>query len=353
VFIFTRFLTGFAVASNVLNPAIIGDIFKSEERASGMSLIMLAPLLGGAVGPAISGAIAETLGWRNILYMAALVAIVCEVAFFTLLRETYKVPILQRRAARLREETKDESLRCAYDGKSEVLGWASLRTAITRPVIILFDSFVLQILSFYGGLVFTLYYIMATTFPTFLREVYGFSPAKVGSSFLVFSIGATCGIVICNLFVDRIYVSLGKSRGGVALPEYRMPLLIVASVCLPFMIALYGWTPYAHWPLAVLLIAVALIGVLIIVCWVPLASYIVDAFGLYSASAMTMTIIFRGVVSTLVPLAIPALTGAVGLGYCFVIMGAIMFALIPLPLLVTVYGKRWRSTSKYTNSELA
>jgi MFS family permease len=355
MFIFARFLNGFAVASNVLNPAIVGDIFRSEERASGMSLIMLAPLLGGAIGPAISGAIAETLGWRNILYMAAIVAIICEIAFFTLLRETYKVPILQQRAARLRIETKNESLRCAYepDGKSKVTGWAALRTAITRPVIILVDSLVLQIISIYGGVVFTLYYIMATTFPTYLREVYGFSPAKIGSSFLMFSIGATGGIIICNLLVDRIYISLGKSRGGVSIPEYRTPLLIIGSLTLPFMVALYGWTPYAHWPIALLLISVAFIGVLVIGIWVPLASYIVDAFGLYSASAMTMVLIFRCLASTVVPLAIPALTDKVGLGYCFLILAGVFVALIPLPVLIAVYGKRWRSTSKYTNSELA
>lgn len=49
--IFSRFLTGCAVASNVLNPAIVGDMFPSEYRGSAMSAVMLAPLIGGAVGP--------------------------------------------------------------------------------------------------------------------------------------------------------------------------------------------------------------------------------------------------------------------------------------------------------------
>ena len=189
LFIFCRFLTGFAVASNVLNPAIIGDIFPSEERGSGMSLMMLAPLLGGAVGPAISGAIAESLGWRKILWMCAAVAVICEILFFTLLRETYKVPILQRRAARLRKETKDESLKCAWEAENAgtTLAWSALRIAITRPIIIMLDSSVLQIMSFYGGLVFTFYYILATTLPGILREIYGFSPALTGFSFLSFS----------------------------------------------------------------------------------------------------------------------------------------------------------------------
>lgn len=189
LFIFSRFLTGFAVASNVLNPAIIGDIFPSEKRGSGMSLIMLAPLLGGAVGPAICGAIAETMGWRRILWMSAILSILCEVLFFTLLRETYKVPILQRKAARLRKEMKDESLKCAWDADitGATLSWAALRTSITRPIIVMWSSAVLKIMSFYGGIVFTFYYIMATTLPDMLREVYSFSPALTGSSFLAFS----------------------------------------------------------------------------------------------------------------------------------------------------------------------
>lgn len=206
LFIFSRFLTGFAVASNVLNPAIIGDIFPSESRGSAMSLIMLAPLLGGAVGPAISGAIAETLGWRKILWMSAIMAIICEVLFFTLLRETYKVPILQRRAARLRKETRDESLKCAWDEGNAGMAssWPALRTSITRPVIVMLDSSVLQIMSLYGALVFTFYYILATTLPAILRDIYGFSPALTGSSFLSFSKNKSLDI--------ESYVNIGRHR---------------------------------------------------------------------------------------------------------------------------------------------
>ena len=187
--VFSRFLTGVAVASNVLNPAIIGDIFPSESRGSGMSLIMLAPLLGGAVGPAISGLIAESLGWRKILWMSAILAIVCEVLFFTLLRETYKVSILKDRAARLRKEKQDDSIKCPYetDAAASELYWSVLRTSIKRPLVVMLDSPVLQIISFYGGLLFTSYYVLATTLPGILMTIYGFSAAQTGLSFMVFS----------------------------------------------------------------------------------------------------------------------------------------------------------------------
>lgn len=188
-FIFSRFLTGFAVASNVLNPAIIGDIFPSESRGSGMSLIMLAPLLGGAIGPAISGAIAESLGWRKILWVGAVIAIICEVFFFTLLRETYKPSILKRRAACLRKQTTDRLVGRSsdVDGVSTRASLSALQTSIARPISVMLDSSVLQIISFYGGIVFAFYYILATTLPGILRDIYGFSPALIGFSFLSFS----------------------------------------------------------------------------------------------------------------------------------------------------------------------
>lgn len=49
--IFSRFLTGCAVAANVLNPAIVGDMYPSDSRGAAMSIVMLAPLIGGAIGP--------------------------------------------------------------------------------------------------------------------------------------------------------------------------------------------------------------------------------------------------------------------------------------------------------------
>lgn len=163
---FARFLTGAAVASGVLGPAVIGDTFPTESRGSAMSLVMLAPLLGGAVGPAIAGAIAQSTGWRQIMWMSFILAVVCEVCFLTLFRETYQVPILRRRAARLRRETQDESLKTAFDTKEAGKGGAEISviwTSIARPARVLYSSFVLQILSLYGAVVFTFFYIMSTT----------------------------------------------------------------------------------------------------------------------------------------------------------------------------------------------
>jgi MFS family permease len=186
LFIAARFLNGVAVASNVLNPAIVGDMFVSEQRGSPMSCVMLAPLIGGAIGPAIAGAIAQSLGWRRILLMSAILATVCEVLFLTCFRETYKVPILRRRAARLAEATGDESLKAAAntgDHRSLSKLWESIK----RPATVIYGSSVLAMLALYGGISFAFYYLMAVTLPDILEGIYGLSPAAAGSSLICFS----------------------------------------------------------------------------------------------------------------------------------------------------------------------
>lgn len=182
LFIFSRFLTGCAVASNVLNPAIIGDMLAPEHRGTAMATLMVAPLLGGAIGPAIAGAIAQTIGWRRILWIGAGIAGICELAFLLTLRETYKITILR---SRLKKERRASFVSIIDPEKESAT--TTIWRSIKRPATVFCDSFVLQILSLYGCLVFTFFYIMATTLPSVLESQYGFSPASTGSAFLSFS----------------------------------------------------------------------------------------------------------------------------------------------------------------------
>ena len=184
--IFSRFLTGLAVATNVLNPAIVGDLFPSDSRGSAMSAVMLAPLVGGAIGPTCAGAIAEITGWREIMWICVGLAGVCEIMFITLFRETYKPSILYRRAKRVRRNTGDESYKTEYEIKDD----SPIRTfayGMIRPITVIWSSTLLQALSIWGALVFSFFYIMSTTLPDMLEDIYGFGSGLTGVSFLTFS----------------------------------------------------------------------------------------------------------------------------------------------------------------------
>lgn len=163
--------------------------------------------------------------------------------------------------------------------------------------------------------------------------------------------GAVFGIIGCNLFLDRIYVALGRSHGGKSQPEDRLPFMIAGAIFLPALVALYGWVPFSNWSIYLLLLSVALLGFIMMMIWVPLASYVVDAFGVYSASALTTALISRCLAGTLLPLAIPPLTDKLGFGHGFLVLAAICVVLIPLPIAVMHFGTRWRQKSLYTQDE--
>ena len=350
LFIAMRALTGVAVMSNVLNPAIVGDIFVSEQRGTAMSVIMLAPLTGGALGPAIAGAVAENIGWRAVMWGSVLLAGVCEVLFLACFRETYKVVILRRRAAGLRHETGNRLLKTAFDLEDDGLSSArKMWTAIMRPAVVFFGSPVLQGVSLFGSMTFTFFYIMSTSLPDILQDIYHLSPTQTGAAFVTFSVGAVISVTFCNVALDRIYIYLKHhSKDGRGQPEFRLPLVIIGSVTLPLVVSGYGWVAQVQGPLPVLLLAIVFLGATLMLAFLPLLTYVVDATGVYSASAMTALIVTRCLVGTFLPLTTGPLVREFGYGWGFSILGAIALGLAPIPMAVFGYGASWRQRSEYT-----
>ncbi|KAF2704990.1 MFS multidrug transporter-like protein [Pleomassaria siparia CBS 279.74] len=349
LFILARFLTGLAVTSGVLNPAVIGDIFPAEERGTAMSVVMLAPLLGGAIGPAVAGTIAQTAGWRRIIWMALGLAVSCELAFLTMFRETYKVVLLKRnkRVLEAVECDDDESpvIKAVHETESAL--WAS----IVRPASVFTGSLVLQILSLYGSLVFTFFYIMSTTLPDILQNMYNFPPSLVGSSFLIFSVGSVFGLIVCNRLLDRIYKQARDAKAVKPPPEARLPLVIFGALIFPIIVALYGWSAQFVLPIPVMLLIVGAMGFGLMLTMLPLTAYVVDAFGLYSASALTGLLITRCLAGTFLPLITAPLKEMIGWGWAFTVWAAACAVLAPVPFLVWKYGKIWRQRSEYTNDQ--
>lgn len=193
-FTVARVLTGMAVPSNVLNPPIVGDMFPPERRGRALAAFMFATLLGGTLGPAFGGAVAETaLGWRAVLWTSVALASACELVFLTCFRETYKVVILRRRASaevRLKGSGAGSvvvvvaTTAGANEQRQRERSWVHLRTSMMRPVTVLLGSGVLAVLSLSGSFVFAHFYIVSVTLPSILRDMYGLTPAAIGSAFL-------------------------------------------------------------------------------------------------------------------------------------------------------------------------
>lgn len=177
-----RFLNGMSAVSTALNPSTVGDLFPVEQRGRGMALVGLAPMLGPVLGPIIGGYVGEAFGWRWCFWTMTILCGLIEVGFLLSLRETYVVRILKTKAKRLRKETCDPNWKSQYDHKKSAL--QIIREACVRPLVLLFTSPVLFLISLYLGIVYGYIYLVATTLTTVFEGVYDFSSSQAGLSFL-------------------------------------------------------------------------------------------------------------------------------------------------------------------------
>ena len=167
-------------------------------------------------------------------------------------------------------------------------------------------------------------------------------------------IGSIISVVILNVFLDKIYICLRdthKPSNGQGQPEYRLPLAIVGALTAPIAIALYGWSAQLRLPLSVVLFDLGLLGATMFLAFLPVTAYIVDAFKLYSASAMTALIVTRCLAGTFLPLAVDPLVNKMGYGWGFTVLCGVSLLTAPIPVLIYRYGVRWRQRSRYTQQE--
>jgi hypothetical protein len=153
--------------------------------------------------------------------------------------------------------------------------------------------------------------------------------------------------LVCNFTLDRIYVRL-RGPEGKGKPEYRLPLSIIGALLLPFSVTAYGWIAEYQLPAVLLLASVALMGFTLLLTVIPLSAYVVDACGMYSASAMTGVIVTRCLMGTFLPLAAGPLADRLGYGLGFSCLGALSLCLAIIPILILRYGEEWRQHSEFT-----
>ncbi|VUC27947.1 unnamed protein product [Clonostachys rosea] len=349
-FIISRALAGMVVTSNVLNPAIIGDIFPPEHRGTALSIVQFAPVLGGTIGAAASGAISELLGWRFVLGTSILLASVCQLGFLICYRETYQPIILRQSQAALNEKLARRSSYDSLEGMSCLEpGSTSIVESLLRPASVIGDSGVLAAVSVFGSVLFAHYCVQNVTLPPILEDTYGMSPAEAGTAFLANGAGSIIGIVICKFTIDRVYHRLRTANKGVGLPEHRLPMAIVAALMMPIALALYGLCAEYRLPLGFFLVSVAWTRLSIVLGLVPLMAYAVDACSLYSASAATGIVVLRCIAGACLPLLTVQMVECVGYGSSYVLLSAISLGLGLIPVLIMRFGPHWRQRSRYTS----
>ncbi|KAF2203998.1 polyamine transporter 1 [Delitschia confertaspora ATCC 74209] len=336
-----RFLLGLSVASTVINPCIVGDMFREEHRGRALSTMGMIPFIAPVLGPTIGGFVSQAMGWRWTFWLIAIIAGPLQLVLFATYRETYRPRILELKAAKLRKTTGNPYLRSRYESKdaspSVILG-----RIMIRPLKLLVCSPVLLVVGLCGAIGMSLAYSIITSLPDVYENQYHFNKGSIGLTYFGLGIGMILSTLTVGHFMDCYLVHRAKS--GKSSSESRLPPMILGCALVALGILSFGWAVRYHLHWIVPIIFSGLVGYGYVSIAISAWSYVVDAFGIYTASATAGTVLLRNAGAASLPLAGPSLVGKVGWGWGFSVLALLGLLTVPITAGLMITGGRIRSS---------
>ena len=349
VFLIFRFLTGFC-GSAFLSVAggTVADIYAASDIFVPMAIYTNGPFLGPVFGPLLSGFINQNTDWRwtfwtiNI-WSAVMLAIL---VFFG--PESYAPVLLAKKAKRLRLQAGNEEL---YAEHEKTVAQKSIPrtilTSTTRPFQLLSQESMLLLLCLWSALLLGILYLFFVAFPIVFDE-HGFNLQEVGLSFLGIGIGMILAVATMPYWA-RHYTRLVQTKGnGVAEPEFRLPVAMVGSICLPIGMFWFAFTTYRSVPWIVPILGTVVFGFGISYIFTAVFTYTTHAYRPVAASAMAANSFCRSAWAASFPLFAKQMYDGMTPQGASALLAGLNVLMIPVPFVFYKYGKRIRAKSKFT-----
>jgi multidrug resistance protein len=341
--IIMRFLAGIGGSGCLtIGGGVIADLFPREQRGMATSIYSMGPLMGPVIGPICGGFIAERAGWRWTFWVLFIASTLTTIGIELLNRETNPRVLIRRKTAKLRTELNRPDLQSIYAPKGSPPRLAVLSQGLIRPLRMLFFSPIVFILSFYMSVVYGLLYLLFTTITGVFQGQYGWSPEICGLAYMGVGLGFFLSLALVAKLSDATVVRMTRANNGVFEPEMRLPACVFFAFFIPITFFWYGWAAekQVHWIVPIL--GLAPFGFGMIGIFMPIQTYLIDAFPEFAASSLAALTASRSLFGALLPLGAPKMYEKLGLGWGNSTLGFIAIALIPAPALIYKYGERIR-----------
>ncbi|KAF1823285.1 MFS general substrate transporter [Dissoconium aciculare CBS 342.82] len=341
-----RLLAGFgASAVYTIAYGVLADIWPAEQRGRSLSIYLLVPLTGAAVGPIVGGFIVEYSTWRWMFWATTIFQVVAEIATLPVIRETY-APLLLRRRARLSREGNSGS-RQVTDGENEIeepSALNALSTALGRPIQLLAFHPIIQVQALLGGLEYGLLYFALASFSQLFVNNYQESISISGLHYIALAVGEIAGALLCGPLMDRVYAILTSRAGDRSSPELRVPLLLPSLLITPAGFFLYGWAAEYQLIWIVVDVGGALLTMGMQVFSTTLHAYVMDAYPEHVSSASAATQLLSSLLAFAFPLFADRLYAALGYGWGNSLLAFLSVGItLPATCILWRYGARLRA----------
>ncbi|KAJ5770246.1 uncharacterized protein N7511_002297 [Penicillium nucicola] len=344
-----RFLVGvFGCSPLAVVGGAMADIWNPVDRAVAIAMFSSATFLGPVLGPIIGGFITDSyLGWRWTAWITLIASSFFGLVALLVVPETYGPVLLQKRAARLRTETRNWALHSFLDEHKPTMS-DIVTKYLLRPFQMLFQEPILLFITLYLALIYGILYLFFEAYPISFGEVRGWSHEGVAAlPFLGILIGVVLGVCLI-VYTTKTRFARKLAKHGRVVPEERLVPMMIASVLLPIGLFWFGWTsdPSISWVPQV--IAGVPIGMGILVIFMQGLNYIIDVYMMFANSAIAANTLVRSTLGGAFPLFATQMYTNLGVDWASSVLGFISLAMVPIPFLFFFYGAKIRAMSKFS-----
>ncbi|KAJ2901384.1 Efflux pump atB [Zalerion maritima] len=323
----------------------VGDMFTQEKLAAPMMLFSLAPFLGPSIGPLIGGFINSNVYWRWTYYVLLIWAALLLVAIFFFVPETYHPVVLMNKARAFRKSTGDSRWKAPMEKTNKSIV-RTIGRSLLRPIqMLVFESMVL-LLCIYTAVLLGILYLFFGAFPLVFRTNHGFTLWQVGLTFLGIFVGMILGAAtdpIWGRIRNQLIAKKEAETGEVGSePEFRLPVAIAGGFLVPVGVFWFAWTtmPEVHW--IVPIIGSAFFGAGTLLVFTGVFTFLVDAYPLYAASALSANALVRCSFAAIFPLFGEQMYKRLGYQWATSVLGFLTLVMMPFPYIFFRYGKKIR-----------
>ncbi|KZO99103.1 MFS general substrate transporter [Calocera viscosa TUFC12733] len=350
-----RFLGGMCAACPLTNAgAILADMWDPDTRGKSMAFFTLAPFAGPALGPIVSGYMAvASVHWRWLFWVLTFFAGACLIGIYFTLPETFAcVPmILTRKARALRKKTGDTR----YFSALETMPSDPRRLAyliLGRPFKMLIREPMLLAITMYMSFIFGCIYLLFEAFPIVFTIGHRMNEGASGLMFLPLFLGGCVGVTSYLLvFNPRYEKYIARFAPKVVPPEFRLEMAFVGAPVFAVGFFWFGWTSYPSISFWSPMMATSFLGFGVVLIFLSLFNYIVDAYLMVAASALAAATIVRNLFGAAFPLFATQMYDRLNPRWASTLLGCLALLMIPIPFALRVWGPTLRKKSKYAPTD--
>ncbi|PSS23314.1 hypothetical protein M430DRAFT_136118 [Amorphotheca resinae ATCC 22711] len=343
----TRFFAGIFGSAPVTNTGgVLGDIWSPQQRGTAIVGYAFAVVGGPTLGPIAGGAIVSSyLRWRWTEYLTGIMMMFFLLLDVLILDESYPPVLLVAKARRLRHETGNWALHARHE-EWDVSIKELANKWLMRPFLLLATPICFSV-ALYASFCYGILYLCLAAIPIQFAEERHWGPVTSELPFLALLLGIFGGGA-ANVLNNKFYIQKFEKNGNKAVPEARLPPMMIGSVFFAAGLFIFGWTSYRHVFWIAPCIGLVCMGFGFFTIFQAALNYLIDTFQKYSASAVAANTFLRSIFAAVFPLFVNPMFHNMGIPWASSLLGFIALALIPIPYCFYIYGPSIRKRGRFT-----